>query len=142
MTPDLDIVVETLIEEAQAILRLNGAYKTGRLFNSFRAQTVVDAEGASISITNTAPYAKYIDKGTYAWKNRAQERNPVIRKYDAIPGRSRAYPFNHKGIEPIYFMEAINSRLPQLNDILASIYVNYYQMEILREFRQELENKK
>lgn len=130
-----------IIKEAQEILRLNGAYKTGKLYRGFKIRVTETSNGYSLTISNDTPYAKFIDKGTYQWKNQQQQQNPVIRKYEAINTGSNGYPFNRKGIEPIYFMDPIRANLPKLIEILRSGFTDYYKNKIISEFKEELRNK-
>lgn len=130
-----------IVKEAQAILRLNGAYDTGRLYKGFKIRVSQRPEGFQISITNDTPYAKYIDKGTYQWKNQPQSREPVIRKYAAVDTGSNAYPFNRKGIEPIYFMDPLRVNLPKLTDILGKTTTEYFRKQLISEFKEALTNK-
>lgn len=130
-----------IIKEAQAILRLNGAYETGKLYKGFKIRVTQTPNGFQITITNDTPYAKYIDKGTYQWKNAAQSRNPVIRKYSAVDTGTKAYPFNRKGIEPIYFMDPIRVNLPKLTEILGKTTTEYFRKQLISEFKESLTNK-
>jgi len=136
-----------IIKQAQDIIRLNGAYKSGRLLNSFDIRVSETPSGFSIAIKNSAPYAEYINRGTYQWKNRDQQASPVIRKYAAIPPTGYpkvlgGYPFNRKGIEPIYFMEPVRFNLPRLTDIIRDGATEYFLKEIVDQFKEELKINK
>jgi hypothetical protein len=125
-----------LIEEAQEILRFNGAYRSGRLYDNFKLSVSETPEGIVISITNDTAYAGFIDKGTHQWKDSKQQQNPVIRKYSAIP--SGAYPFNKKGIEPINFMDPLNERLIKLNGEMTGIFSKKIAEDIVSEFKTKV----
>ncbi len=143
--PELDEIANEMISQAQAILRLNGAYRTGKLFNSFRSQMIIGPNGIEISITNTAPYAKYINAGTYERRGTEPTRQPVIRKYASVSTKPQGYPlvrggypWDRKGIEPIEFMNPINFNLRRLNEVLSDVFVRGFEQQILRDFREEL----
>jgi len=143
--PDLDLIAEALINQAQSILWLNGAYTTGRLYNSFRSQVIVGPNGLTVSITNTAPYARYIERGTYQRRGSDQVQEPVKRKYASVstkpqgyPRTRGAYPWDRKGIEPIYFMNPINFKMRELNDVLSDVFSKGFEQQILKDFREEL----
>jgi hypothetical protein len=131
-----------IVKEAQEIIRLNGAYKTGRLYKGFKIRVRQTPNGYQITISNDTPYAKYIDKGTYEWKNQEQSKNPVTRKYDAVNTGTNAYPFNRKGIEPIYFMDPVTVNIPKLTEILGTDLTEYYKTKIISEFKDELTKNK
>ena len=136
-----------LIKQAQSIIKLNGAYKSGKLLNSFDIRVSETPSGFSIAIKNSAPYAEYINSGTYQWKRGQQQQSPVIRKYASIPPQNYpdvmgAYPFNKKGIEPIYFMNPINLNLPRLTEIIKNGATEYFLKEIVDDFKEELKINK
>lgn len=143
--PELDNIANEMIRQAQGILRLNGAYRSGRLFRSFKSQMIVGPNGITISITNTAPYAKFINAGTYERRGTEPTRQPVIRKYASVatkpqgyPLQRGGYPWDRKGIEPIDFMNPINFNLRKLNEIMSDVFVKGFEQQILRDFQQEL----
>jgi hypothetical protein len=134
-------VAHLLIEQCQEIIRLNGAYKSGKLLNSFKSKMIEGKDGIHITITNTAPYAKFIDQGTFQWKGLEPSKSPVIRKYEAVDTGSKAYPFNKKGIEPINFMEPIITNMPKIVDIIGNVFTKRLQKELLIDFKKSLINK-
>ena len=139
MAIDKDIrnIGQILIKQAQDILKLNGAFKTGKLLNSFKITVTDSPMITKIQISNNTPYAIFIDKGTLAWKNGKQQKEPVTRKYEAVPGGS-GYPFNKKGIEPIYFMDSIERTLPKLEAIIGTIYTQKTQTQLLADIKKTL----
>ena len=129
-----------IIEKAQDLLRLNGAYRSGRLHDSFEMSVSEDEDGLTISIRNTAPYAGFINNGTYQWKGSVQQQSPIIRKYESVkpagyPNSLGGYPFNKKGIEPINFIDPIKENLDELNPLLVGAYTKKIQLEVIEEYK-------
>lgn len=142
MSFDKDIrdVGYLVIEQAQEILRLNGAYRSGKLYDSFEMKVIETEDGVQIQITNTAPYAGFINNGTYQWRGTTQQQSPVIRKYSSLPplGYPNAlggYPFNRKGIEPINFIDPIKENLDELNPALVGAFTKKIQLEVVEEYK-------
>lgn len=131
---DIKEIGEFILLQAQKIIKLNGAYKSGRLLNSLKIKTKETELGLEINITTNVPYAKYIDMGTYQWKNQQQVKEPVIRKYEAIPS-SNAYPFNKEGIEPIHFTDTTNFKLQELIPVIQEMYSKKVASIILQDFK-------
>ena len=127
-----------IIKQAQGIIKLNGAYKSGKLFSSFKLKITQTDLVTTISITNQVGYASYINTGTYQWKNQKQQKNPVMRKYKSVNVKGRSYPFNKKGIEPIYFMQPILTSLPKLNQIIGSTFSKKYEAQMLKVLKDTL----
>jgi hypothetical protein len=123
----IELIAEEMIQQAAGIIRLNNAFKSGRLLNSFTSRIIEQPNGIIIQISNTASYAKFINEGTYQWNKRDVDHSqtPVIRKYQAVR-TSLQGPFI-KGIEPIWFMKAINFDLAKIKPLVESEYVKRTQ---------------
>lgn len=133
MEKEIKLIGENIIKEVQSIIKLNGTYKTGRLYNSFKIKTTETELGLEFSVYSTVNYGKYIDLGTYQWKNKEQQKEPVLRKYKAIDTGSKGYPFNKEGIEPIHFSNAIQNQLTKLVPILQELYTTKIASIILKD---------
>lgn len=136
---DLDKIGKEIVDKAQDILKLNGAYKTGKLFKSFKIKVKQETNGIRIEVENDTKYAQYINYGTYQWKGDKNEE-VVKRKYDSIPN-STSYPFNKKGIEPILFLDPLTQDINKLVTDLGIIFTKDLAEKIVEDFNKELKNK-